>query len=172
MNYENLHTSTLEKLFGTVNLKILKQHEELRIIELNDNQGITRTLGVARFFNIHGNVLTTAHNKIVAGSLMGKTLYEANINFEKEFLGFINAPLPHWLKTDFRSKFENGLAFYSKIFVSDDSLGDKRFLYAELLEIIPKELEDAFVKRIIPANSNQNEALSLMLHANLETIKI
>ena len=40
MNIENLHTSTLEKLFGSIDLRIIRQDEDVRIVQLNDKKGI------------------------------------------------------------------------------------------------------------------------------------
>ena len=42
------------------------------MIKLIDNAGITRTLGVVRFFNV--NLLAEVHTKILSGQLLGKTL--------------------------------------------------------------------------------------------------
>ena len=50
MNYENLHTSALEKLFGEIKMRIVKQNSDIRIIELNDVDLICRTLGIVKFF--------------------------------------------------------------------------------------------------------------------------
>lgn len=72
MNYENLHTYSLEKLFGVIRLEIIKQDDTIRMIKLIDNAGITRTLGVVRFFNV--NLLAEVHTKILSGQLLGKTL--------------------------------------------------------------------------------------------------
>ena len=72
MNYENLHTNSLEKLFGVIRLEIIKQDDTIRMIKLIDNAGITRTLGVVRFFNV--NLLAEVHTKILSGQLLGKTL--------------------------------------------------------------------------------------------------
>jgi hypothetical protein len=71
--------------------------------------GITRTLGIVRFFNV--NLLTVVHNKILSGPLLGKTLYDSNIDFDKEFIGSVKVNLPEGLRNDFKSEHDNGLIF-------------------------------------------------------------
>ncbi|HMC00284.1 MAG TPA: hypothetical protein VKN14_04505, partial [Flavobacteriaceae bacterium] len=89
MNYENLHTSALEKLFGTIKMRIVNQNPNIRIIKLNDSKNISRTLGIVKFFDVKGEDLINAHHKILAGGVLGKTLYNSNIDFDKEFIGSI-----------------------------------------------------------------------------------
>ncbi len=48
---------------------------------------------------------------------MGKTLYESNIEFNKEFIGSFEVKLPEWLKTDFNTLKASSLVFFSKIFL-------------------------------------------------------
>ena len=52
MNFEDLHTYTLEKQFGTIKNCIVKQDKNIRIVPLQDNLGISRTLGVVKFSNM------------------------------------------------------------------------------------------------------------------------
>jgi len=171
MRYENLHTYTLEKLFGTLDLRIIKQKGSIRIIELNDKDNISRTLGIVRFINVSGEFLKETHDKIRSGGLLGKTLYESDIEFNKEFMGSLQVKLPNWLKEDFKSKCDSGLAFYSKISVFDDFSMINEFVYSELIEIIPLELEDAFKNRISPFKKIEENVLSLLHSADMEVNK-
>ncbi|MDU8886264.1 hypothetical protein RXV94_08835 [Yeosuana sp. MJ-SS3] len=171
MNYENLHTSALEKLFGTIKMRIVKQNHDIRIIELNDDQNISRTLGIVKFFNIKGESLIKAHNQILEGQVLGKTLYNSNIDFDKEFLGSVLVNLPNWLKDDFKSEYDQGIGFYSKIKVAEDHQIDNKILYSELIEIIPRELKNAFKDKIIPLENNEENVISLLDGANIKVSK-
>ena len=53
MNYENLHSSVLERLFGSISLEIIKQDENIRIIKLVDKKNITRTIGIVKFLKVN-----------------------------------------------------------------------------------------------------------------------
>ena len=165
MKYEHLHTYTLEKLFGAIKLYVLRQDDHFRIIELVDENGISRTLGVVKFFNLESESLKEAHDKILSGSLLGKTLYDSNIDFNKEFIGSLEVKLPMWIKEDFKSEHGIGIAFYSKIFVLND---DRFSLYSEVIELIPLELKDKFIDKIRPANQVDKTFLSLLDAAELE----
>ena len=77
MNLENLHTSTLEKLFGSIDLRIIRQDDDVRIVQLIDKNGISRTLGVVKFFNIDNDLLAEVHKRILDGGLLGKTLFDS-----------------------------------------------------------------------------------------------
>lgn len=168
MQYENLHTYALEKLFGTLKLRIIRQSEDLRIIELNDDDNISRTFGIVRFINVFGESLEKAHYKIRAGALLGKTLYDSDIAFDKKFIGSLQVKLPNWLKEDFKSEYDNGLAFYSKISVSDEPSSIDEFLYSELIEVIPLELEGTFKNKIVRLKKIDKNVLSLLHSADIE----
>lgn len=170
MNYEDLHTSTLEKIFGAIDLRIISQEGDIRIIQLNDKKGITRTLGIVRFWNIKGQSLKEAHNKILAGGLLGKTLYDSGINFNKEFIGSLKIKLPNWLKEDFNTEHDQGFGFLSKISVQSSSVSNNKFLYSEIIEIIHPELMEVFVDKIKPLKSIDENLLYLINKANLELI--
>ena len=165
MNYENLHTYTLEKLFGPIKLYVLRQDDHIRIIELLDENGISRTLGVVKFFNIKNESLKEAHNKILSGSLLGKTLYDSNIEFNKEFIGSLEVKLPMWIKEDFKSEHDIGIVFYSKISVFIDN---QFRLYSELIEVIPIEFKDKFIDKIKPLIKIDKTLSSLLNAAELE----
>ncbi len=172
INYEDLHTSTLEKLFGSIDLHIVRQDEDIRIIQLNDKKGISRTLGIVRFLNINGQPLKEAHNKIIAGGLLGKTLYNSGINFNKEFIGSFQIKLPNWLQKDFKTEQDKGFGFFSRISVQTSSKPTNKFLYSELIEIIPIELADVFVDKIKPLKEIDENILSLVKMADLKVIKL
>jgi len=172
MHYENLHTYTLEKIFGSITLEIVKQNDSIRIIELNDRENISRTLGVVRFVNIDGDTLKKAHHKILSGALLGKTLYDSNINFNKEFIGTVHVKLPNWLKEDFKTEHTNGFTFYSKITVDNNNHSNSDFLYSELIEVIPLELKDKFSDKINPLNNIGDNLRYLLDAADLEIVNI
>jgi len=172
MNYENLHTSALEKLFGTIKMRIVKQNPNIRIIELNDTKNISRTLAVVKFFEVKGKALKNAHHKILSGDVLGKTLYNSSIDFDKEFIGSILIDLPEWLKEDFKSEYNEGLGFYSRIKVAEDFSLDNRILYSELIEIIPMELKHAFEDKIRPLENNNESVMSLLNAANIKVSKL
>lgn len=172
MNYEDLHTSTLEKIFGSIDLNIIRQDENIRIIHLNDKSGISRTLGIVRFLNIRGQSLKEAHNKILEGGLLGKTLYNFDINFNKEFIGSLQIKLPNWLKKDFKTEEDKCFGFFSKISVQTSPLSNNKFLYSELIEIIPPELTNVFIDKIKPLKEIDENLLSLIREADLEVIKL
>ena len=172
MNFENLHTSTLEKLFGYIDLKIIRQDEDVRIVQLNDEKGISRTLGIVKFFNIDNDLLVEVHEKILEGGLLGKTLFDSKIDFDKKFIGTLQVKLPQWLKKDFDTEQDSSFAIISKISIYNDRLTNDKLLYSELIEIIPPELTDVFVDKTKQLNNISLNVLSLFKSANLEVIKL
>ena len=172
MNLENLHTSTLEKLFGSIDLRIIRQDEDVRIVQLNDENGISRTLGIVKFFNIDNDLLVEVHEKILEGGLLGKTLFDSNIDFDKKFIGTLQVKLPQWLKKDFDTEQDSSFAIISKISIYNDRLTNDKLLYSELIEIIPPELTDVFVDKTKQLNNISLNVLSLFKSANLEVIKL
>ena len=172
MDYKNLHTVKLEKLFGAVMNTIVRQDEHIRIIHLKDKNGISRTLGIVRFMNVDSDVLVTAHEKILAGGLLGKTLFDSDIDFDKEFIGTVQVKLPQWLMEDFRTEQDLSLANFSKISIYIDRSSNNKFLYSELIEIIPPEVTEAFRDQIKPLDKISENLLSLFKAANIEVIKL
>ena len=172
MNYENLHTSALEKLFGPIGLRIISEDDEFRITELYDPEGISRTLGIVKFGNIELPALKPVHSKILKGGLLGKTLFESNIEFDKEFIGSCIIKLPDWLKDDFKTTGENGLGIFSRILLNIDSESGDNMLYAELIEIIPSELMPKFMDKTRPLMKIDKNLRSLLRAANLEAVKL
>ena len=170
MDYKDLHTCTLEQLYGPILGQLVKQDENIRIIHLLDKKGISRTLGVVRFLNIKSEEIKVAHDKILSGALMGKTLYESNIEFDKEFIGSFEVKLPEWLKTDFNTSKASSLVFYSKIFIGSDSETDGKFLYSEIIEVVPPELRKLMDNKIKPLSDLEENLLYLCNASGLTTI--
>lgn len=168
MEYKNLHTVTLEKLFGPIKNRIIKQDENIRIIHLDDKNGVSRTLGIVRFFNIENNFLGNSHQKIVAGAMLGKTLFDSDIDFDKEFIGTVRVKLPVWLKEDFKTEQNSSLANFSKISIYTDRKADDKFLYSELIEIVPPEFANVFGDKTKPLKKLSENVLSLFKAAKIE----
>jgi hypothetical protein len=170
MKYKNLHTHTLENLFGPISLHILKQYDTIRIVELKDKECISRTLAIVRFLNIKGNDLMKAYSVIRNGGLLGKTLCDHQINFEKEQIGSIKVKTPSWLKKDFNSDEDLSLGFISNICVTD-SVTNEKFLFSEIIEIIPLELMIHYKHKIRPLEKISSDVMSLLKEAKIELIK-
>ncbi|RIA08513.1 hypothetical protein OE09_0327 [Flavobacteriaceae bacterium MAR_2010_72] len=170
MNRENLHTHTLEKLFGSIKLNILKQNKTIRIVQLEDETSQVRTLAIVRFFDVKGQTLKEAYAKILKGSLLGKTLCEFNIDFNKEPIGSIQVKIPKWLQEGFKSTEESTLGFVSQIWVNDDTINTS-FLFSEIIEIIPTELVDNYKHKVNPLQQVDNKIMSLLKEAKIELIK-
>ncbi|HEX9827546.1 MAG TPA: hypothetical protein VGA80_13185 [Flavobacteriaceae bacterium] len=170
MNYKNLHTHTLEQLFGPISLHILKQNETIRIVELKDEDNLCRTLAIVRFLNIKGEILKEAYDKIINGGLLGKTLCDFNIDFDKEYMGSVKVKLPDWLKNDFNTTEEFSLGFLSYIWVNDASFETPKFLFCEIIEIIPPELKNEFMQNVKPLQNTDLKILSLFNDVNINMI--
>lgn len=171
MNYRNLHTHTLEKLFGTITLHILKQDETIRIVELKDGGGLSRTLGLVRFLNIKGQLLRKAHDEILNGGLLGKTLCDFKIDFNKEFVGSVEVNLPDWLKENFKTLEDKSVGFISNVWIIDHDVSPNRFLFSEIIEIIPPELKNKYTDKIKPLHRVNESIHSLFIDANIHMIK-
>ncbi|MFC4723224.1 hypothetical protein ACFO5O_12885 [Geojedonia litorea] len=170
MNKENLHTHTLEKLFGSIKLNILKQNETIRIVQLEDETSQVRTLAIVRFFNVKGQNLKEAYEKILNGSLLGKTLCEFNIDFNKEPIGSIQVKIPIWLQKGFKSTKDSSLGFVSQIWVNDSAVSNS-FLFSEIIEIIPAELKNNYKHKVKPIPKVEDSIMSLLNEAKIELIK-
>jgi len=167
MKHQELHTYTLEKRFGPVKNKIIKQDESFRMIHLVDSEDISRTMGIVQFSVIKGEPLKEAHNKIRAGSKLGRTLLEHNIEFSKKYLGTIYVELPKWLQQDFNSNAASSKAFLSQIMVQSKE-EKKPFLYANLIEVIPNSIIDDFKAKNKLLSDLDSNWLSLVNHAGLK----
>jgi hypothetical protein len=172
MNYKNLHTHTLEQLFGPISLHILKQNETIRIVELKDSDGLSRTLAIVRFLDIHGKRLKEAYDKIMSGELLGKTLCDFKIDFDKKYTGSVELKLPEWLKNDFKTDNDLGIAFISNIWVKDSSLEPQKFIFSEIIEIIPEDLKSDFKYKINPLEKIDSQVKSLFEEANINLINV
>lgn len=170
MNHKNLHTYALEQLFGPISLHILKQNESIRIVELKDKDKLCRTFAIVRFLNVNGEKLIEAHEKIVKGELLGKTLCDFKIDFDREFIGSVQVKLPDWLKDHFKTTKDSGFGFVSHIWVNDDSVLPNRFVFSEIIEIIPPELKKDFSHNIKPLKKVDLEFLSMFNEAKIEMI--
>lgn len=171
MDYQKLHTYTLEKLFGPMKGHIIRQDDKIRIIHLRDKKGVSKTLAVVRFLNIENKALKLAHKKIITGSLLGKTLYDSDIDFDKEFLGTIHVKLPNWLMKEFNTQQNSSIVQYSRVTVCDDSLLNKNFIYSELIEILPPELKDIFTNKTKAITKVDENLLSLLKEVDLKELK-
>lgn len=172
MKNKNLHTHTLEQLFGPISIHIKKQNETIRIVELKDDDNFCRTLAIVRFLDIHGQVLKEAYNTILSGELLGKTLLNFNIDFEKEYTGSLHVKLPLWLKNDFNTDYDFGVAFISNIWVKDESLDSQKFIFSEIIEIIPQELKKDFKYKVNPLDKINTKIKSLFKEANIDLIYV
>ena len=79
--------------------------------------------------------------------------------------------LPQGLMNDFKSEYNVWFAFYSKISVLNNKFSNDKFLYSELIEIIPLEIKETFIdqvnsKKTLPDNMN-----SLLKEADIEITK-
>jgi len=172
MKQKNLHTHTLEKLFGPISIHIKKQNETVRIVELKDGENYCRTLAIVRFIDVHGKTLTEAYKTILGGELLGKTLLKFDIDFDKRYTGSLDIKLPDWLKKDFRSSHDIGIAFFSNIWVKDESVEIAKFVFAEVVEIIPQELQKDFKYKINPITHINAQIKNLFEQAKIELINV
>jgi len=172
MDIERLHSSTLEKLYGEIEGDIIKQDEHFRIVRLKDNQSKTRTLGVVRFIDVDSVVLKIAHPKILAGGMLGKTLLDALVPFDKELIGSFMVTLPLWAKKEFKTQNDLSLVIYSKILVQGSAQLPDKFVYAKLIEIIPPGLTHEFKNKIKPINNIDDDLHRLVDAVDLSIINL
>ena len=166
MIYQKLHTYTLEKLFGTIHNQVIKQNNTIRMVHLMDSNEISRTLGVVKFEKVNDDILVP-HNKIRNGAMLGKTLLEFNVDFDKQFIGTIDVELPEWLKNDFNTREKHSKAFLSRILIkTKETVEDTT--YAELIEVIPPEIIHEFNEKIKQQISLEPNWQSLIKDAGLK----
>lgn len=171
MDYKELHTYSLEQLYGPIKGQIIKQDEKIRMIHLLDENGISRTLGVVRFLNFNNKEIKEAHGKIMSGDLIGKTLHEFHLDFEKELIGSFETKLPDWLKKDFEISLDDCIVFYSKIWINTNATNKGKFLYSELIEVVPPELSEKMINKIQPLSEIEDSLLYLCKASGLTIIK-
>jgi hypothetical protein len=167
IDHKSLHTWALEKLFGPIQSQIIRQDQNVRIIHLRDENGQSRTLGVVKFMNTDSLSVQDAHGKILAGGLLGKTLLDSKIDFDKEIIGTRRVKLPDWLMRDFKTEQSFSLAIFSKISLDSISTSKEQMLYAQLIEVVSPDLEDLFTKKTKPLSNIDQDLLSLMQAADL-----
>lgn len=170
MKYKYLHTHTLEKLFGPISIHIKKQDDRVRIVELKDKDGRCRTLAIVRFLDVQGKALKEAYAKIIGGELLGKTLLDYKIDFDKEYRGSLQINLPKWLINDFKSESDYGIAFLSIVWIRDETLKPSKFTFAEIIEIIPLELKNDFIYKIHPLQEINSKVSDLFHEASIDVI--
>lgn len=171
MNGYKSHTALLENLFGPIRLHILKQENEFRIVHLYDDKNVSRTLGVVRFRNFEAPSIKEIHNRIVAGELLGKTLIESRIPYNKSYISTISVHLPEWLKKDFQTTQTTSPAIYSHITLGDlDS--NTAFLYAELFEIIPPDIIHLIPHTNFNSKIIDEEMMTLLGYADITAAPI
>ena len=129
-------------------------------------------MAIVRFIDVHGKTLKEAYETILGGELLGKTLLKFNIDFDKKYTGSLDIKLPDWLKQDFKSEHDFGIAFFSNIWVKDDSDNVTKFVFAKVVEIIPEELKNDFKYKINPITSIDSEIKSLFEQAKIELINV
>ena len=164
MNETNLHSSRLERLVGKISCELISQEGDMRKVHLRDSAGISKTLGIVRFANVNGENLINAHRRIIKGDLLGKTLYEARIDFDKLYLGYVRVELPDWLRKEFANNATQGIALFSRIFVNGTNGHEHNNLYADVIEVIPPSLQNDFVN-VAPLLADLEKGLEAMLLA-------
>lgn len=167
MDYRNLHTTALIKLYGSIKGQIIRQDEKVRIVQLRDGKGISRTLAIVRFGNDRAKSLKKAHDTIIHGGLLGQTLYDSNIPFDKHYMGNHSIRLPAWLMKEFGTRELEGLAMFSTIYVEDASALSGQSLYAEIIEIVPPYLSDTFRSKTRELNEIDENMQGLLEDAGL-----
>lgn len=171
MEYENLHTCVLEKVYGPLRLDLFKQDEKFRLVHLRDEDDISRTFGVVKFLEVAGEPLKTAHNKILDGAMLGKTLFDYEINFDKKTIGSFLVELPTYLMTDFNCKPKEGIAVFSRIMVRDESTPASPFTYSELIEVMPYKLGKQLLAQTEYLSKLDKNLLDLCEAAEIKPIK-
>ena len=169
MNGKQLHTALLEDLFGPIRLHILRQDSELRMVHLYDKYQISRTLGIVRFRNSNNPIIKDAHDSIVAGELLGKTLLDRNISYLKATIFQREVKLPEWLRKDFKSHIATTMANYSQITIQETD-GNGSFLYAELFEIIPPDIIHLIPKPLNTQKILDEDLIALLGFADITVV--
>ena len=71
---------------------------------------------------------------------------------------------------DFKSEHDFGIAFFSNIWVKDDSVDVTKFVFAKVVEIIPEELKDDFKYKINPVTNIDSQIKNLFKQAEIELL--
>jgi len=159
METKTLHTSALEKLYGPIECEIIRQDDKIRVVHLKDKKGVSRTVGVVRFYNTDHKHIKAVHRLILAGGLLGKTLQQAKIHFKKEIIGTLPVRLPDWIKNDFMTDEEHSIALISIIKIKISS--SEQLLYTKIIEVLPPEFSPGDVYDTIRKQDIDEDLLPL-----------
>lgn len=165
MNETNLHSSRLERLVGKISCELISQEGEIRKVHLLDSKGISKTLGIVKFYEVQGAELQNAHRRIVSGELLGKTLFDANIDFKKTYQGHVPVVLPEWLQNDFDTGESSSIALCSKIYINSHNGQEHNVLYANIIEVIPPTLLMDFLK-VAPPLAHTEKDIEILFNAS------
>lgn len=165
MDVNTLHTSTLEKLYGPIACEIIRQDDKLRIVHLMDKKGISRTVGVVRFYNTDHKPIEAVHKCILEGGLLGKTLQKFKIDYRKDIIGALPVRLPDWIQKDFLIKEEHSIAMISHIKLEVSS--GEQLLYTKIIEVLPPELSAEVVHELIQIHDIDKDLLPLFESVDL-----
>jgi dimethylaniline monooxygenase (N-oxide forming) len=93
---------------------------------------------------------TELHNRILKGAPLGISLLEADVDFDKVYLGQLELLLPDWLKKEFSTKDNTTLALYCEIVLNNKGTGDEKPVYAQIIEVIQPGLREHFETESLP----------------------
>ncbi len=159
MESKTLHTSALEKLYGPIECEIIRQDDKIRVVHLKDKKGVSRTVGVVRFYNTDHKPIKAVHRLILAGGLLGKTLQQCKIDYKKEIIGTLPVRLPDWIKNDFITEEEHSIARISTIKVNSPT--GELLLYTKIIEVLPPEFSTGHVHDTIRKQDIDEDLLPL-----------
>ncbi|WP_297694421.1 hypothetical protein [uncultured Eudoraea sp.] len=165
MNSKKLHTTSLENLYGPISCDIIRQDNEIRIVHLRDKKNVSRTVGVVRFYNTDHKTIKTVHKTILSGELLGKTLKQSRIHYNKETIGAVTVRLPDWIIDNFPTKEEHSVAVIS--FINIDTSFNGPLLYTRIIEVLPPDLSTGYENDIIQKQDIDNDILPLFELADL-----
>ena len=166
MSSRKLHTASLEELYGPISCEIIRQDNEIRIVHLRDNNDVSRTVGVVRFYNTDHKPIKAVHQTILAGGLLGKTLQQSKVNYEKHTVGVVPVLLPDWIKNSFRTNEEHSVAVISMINI--DTSSTESLLYTGIIEVLPPDLSSGYDLDIIGKQDIDHDMLPLFELADLK----
>jgi hypothetical protein len=165
MNSKRLHTASLEELYGPISCEIIRQDNEIRIVHLRDKKDVSRTVGVVRFYNTDHKPIKAVHQTILAGGLLGKTLQQSKVHYEKHIVGVVPVILPDWIQNNFRTNEEHSVAVISMINI--DSSSGSPLRYTAIIEVLPPDLSSGYEQNIIRKQDIEHDILPLFELADL-----
>ncbi len=137
------------------------------MVHLRDTTGVSRTLGVVKFYGTPHESIAQVHRKILDGSPLGATLLEAGIDFEKRIGSRFLLALPGWLSQVFLSGEKHASGVLSDIYVRSTDNG-QQWPYARVLEVIPLEVYTGMTPGDLPTQGSGPEVAELLNYANLK----